>query len=207
MNVLKSEIDSINVKSSFLNKKLTKYANESDSLSKIIDEKYNSEKYPSGIPPEVYDEYILIFNETKELNDLRNDIVNDYNIIINDNNRINEYNKLIESLITGRNKIGNNGLIYAQLDIVSYVKERILNPSDAEALVTELSDLLYPESIDSDRKDYFIENLLEGFPAYYWTDAWYQYLNTDDNTVVKSRLEALLSAIINAAEKVLKRKK
>ncbi|MBT3547191.1 MAG: DUF1800 family protein [Flavobacteriaceae bacterium] len=108
--------------------------------------------------------------------------------------------KLIESLITGRNKIGNNGLIYAQLDIVSYVKERILNPSDAEALVTELSDLLYPESIDSDRKDYFIENLLEGFPAYYWTDAWYQYLNTDDNTVVKSRLEALLSAMINAAE-------
>ena len=108
--------------------------------------------------------------------------------------------KLIESLITGRNKIGNNGLIYAQLDIVSYVKDRILNPSDAEALVTELSDLLYPESIDSDRKDYFTENLLEGFPAYYWTDAWYQYLHTDDNTVVKSRLEALLSAMINAAE-------
>jgi uncharacterized coiled-coil DUF342 family protein len=104
MNVLKSEIDSINVKSSFLNKKLTKYANESDSLSKIMDEKYNSEKYPSGIPPEVYDEYILIFNETKELNDLRNDIVNDYNIIINDNNRINEYNKLIESLNAINNK-------------------------------------------------------------------------------------------------------
>ena len=104
MNILKSEIDSINVKSSFLNKKLTKYANESDSLSKIIDEKYNSEKYPSGIPPEIYDEYILIFNETKELNDLRNDIVNDYNIIINDNNRINEYNKLIESLNEINNK-------------------------------------------------------------------------------------------------------
>ena len=97
--------------------------------------------------------------------------------------------KLIESFISGRNKIGNNGLIYVQLNIVNYVRDHIINPSDTIALVTELSDLLYPESIDADRKNYFTENLLEGFPAYYWTDAWSEYLNSNDETIVKSRLE------------------
>ena len=97
MNILKSEIDSININRSLLEIKLTKYDNEIDSLNKIIDEKYNSEKYPSGLHTEIYDEYLLIFNETKELNELRNNIVNDYNNI-NNNNVIIEYNKLIESL-------------------------------------------------------------------------------------------------------------
>ena len=108
--------------------------------------------------------------------------------------------KLIESFISGRNKIGNNGLIYVELDIVNYVRDHIINPSDAISLVTELSDLLYPESIDADRKNYFTENLLEGFPSYYWTDAWSEYLSSNDDSVVKSRLEALFTALINATE-------
>ena len=60
--------------------------------------KYNSEKYPSGLDTVIYDEYLLIFNETKELNELRNNIVNDYNNININNNIIIEYNKLIKSL-------------------------------------------------------------------------------------------------------------
>jgi len=108
--------------------------------------------------------------------------------------------KLIESFISGRNKIGNNGLIYAQLDVVNYVRNHSSNPSDAISLITELTDLLYPESIDSDRKNYFAENLLEGFPSYYWTDAWSEYLSSNDDSVVKARLEALFSALINATE-------
>lgn len=108
--------------------------------------------------------------------------------------------KLIESFISGRNKIGNNGLIYAQLDVVNYVRNHSSNPSDAISLITELTDLLYPESIDSDRKNYFAENLLEGFPSYYWTNAWSEYLSSNDDSVVKARLEALFSALINATE-------
>ena len=108
--------------------------------------------------------------------------------------------KLIESFISGRNKIGNNGLIYAQLDVVNYVRNHSTNPSDAISLITELTDLLYPESIDSDRKNYFTENLLEGFPSYYWTNAWSEYLSSNDDSVVKARLEALFSALINATE-------
>ena len=50
-------------------------------------------------------------------------------------------------------------------------------------------------------KNYFTEKLIRGgFPAYYWTDAWSEYLNSNDETVVKSRLEALFTALINATE-------
>ena len=80
------------------------------------------------------------------------------------------------------------------------MKNHITNPSDAIALITELSDLLYPESIDETRKNYFSENLLEGYPAYYWSTTWEEYLNSNDSSVVKSRLDALITAMINAAE-------
>lgn len=108
--------------------------------------------------------------------------------------------KLILSLLSGRNKIGNNNLIYARLNITNYVQQHIVNPSDAIELVTELSEILYPENIDEERKIYFAENLLEGYPAYYWTNAWQEYLSTNDSSVVSSRLDALITTMINVAE-------
>ena len=108
--------------------------------------------------------------------------------------------KLILSLLSGRNKIGNNNLIYARLNITNYVQQHIVNPSDAIALVTELSEILYPENIDEERKIYFAENLLEGYPAYYWTNAWQEYLSTNDSSVVSSRLDSLITTMINVAE-------
>ena len=108
--------------------------------------------------------------------------------------------KLILSLLSGRNKIGNNNQIYVRLNITNYVRQHIVNPSDAIALVTELSEILYPESIDEERKIYFAESLLEGYPAYYWTNAWQEYLSTNDSSIVSSRLDALITTMINVAE-------
>ena len=108
--------------------------------------------------------------------------------------------KLIQCFLSGRDKIGNNNLIYARLNIINYIREHIVNPSDAIALVRELSDVLYPESIDNNRIDYFKETLVEGYPDYYWTDAWLTYINSDDVTVVESRLNALIDAMINVPE-------
>ena len=108
--------------------------------------------------------------------------------------------KLILSFLSGRNKIAGNNLIYAQLNITNYVKQQIVNPSNAIALIKELSDILYPESIDNNRIDYFKENLVEGYPDYYWTDAWLSYINSDDETVVESRLNALITTMINVPE-------
>ena len=108
--------------------------------------------------------------------------------------------KLIESLIEGRNTI-SGGNIYAQLDTVAFVKNKIANASDPNVLVTEITDLLYPESIDTDRTLYFKRFLVdEGFQDYYWTNVWLQYLNDNDDTTVRTRLDALIIAMVNAAE-------
>ncbi|MEP1487077.1 MAG: DUF1800 family protein [Algibacter sp.] len=108
--------------------------------------------------------------------------------------------KLIESFISGTDTIGN-GNIYAQLDTVAFVKNKIDNASDPNLLVSEIADLLYPESIDTDRINYFKSFLVdEGFPDYYWTEVWLQYVNDDNDITVKTRLDALVIAMVNAAE-------
>ena len=53
---------------------------------------------------------------------------------------------------------------------------------------------------DRDRVDYFAELILEGYPSYYWTDTWDEYLSTGENTIVKTRLDLLIGAMINAPE-------
>ncbi|CAL2082919.1 DUF1800 family protein [Tenacibaculum sp. 190524A02b] len=108
--------------------------------------------------------------------------------------------KMIESLLSGRNKLGNNGRIRTILEIPKFIKNNITNASNAIELITELANHLYPESINDERKNYFAENLLEGFPDYYWTTAWVEYLNTGDDTIVRSRLNALIGNMINAPE-------
>lgn len=108
--------------------------------------------------------------------------------------------KLIESLIEGKNTI-TAGNIYAQLDTVVFVKNKIGNASDPNLLVTEMADLLYPESIDTDRTNYFKSFLVdEGFPDYYWSGVWSKYINDNDDVTVRTRLNALVIAMVNAAE-------
>jgi uncharacterized protein (DUF1800 family) len=109
--------------------------------------------------------------------------------------------KLIESLIIGRNTITPNANIYAQLNTVNFAKNMISVAQDPVILVTEISNLLYPEAIDEDRISYFKSFLVdEGFPDYYWTGVWLQYLNDNDDTVVKTRLNSLIIAMANAPE-------
>jgi uncharacterized protein (DUF1800 family) len=77
------------------------------------------------------------------------------------NNIIARYN-LMGSLLQGRNLIAglqmnNNGntyyiSIFSNLDVVEYIKQNISIPSDQYVIVTELSELLYCESIDNIRK-------------------------------------------------------
>ncbi len=108
--------------------------------------------------------------------------------------------KLIESFLTGRNKIRYNGKINVELNITTFIQTTITNPSLANDLITELADHLYPESISEERKAYFAQNLLEGFADFYWTDAWVTFERTNDDTIVKTRLSALITQMINAPE-------
>lgn len=109
--------------------------------------------------------------------------------------------KLIESFIIGKNTITNNANIYAKIDTVLFIKNNVSNPSNPNDLITQTANLLYPESIDTDRTNYFKTFLVDvGFPDYYWTNAWADYLSTNDKTTVKNRLDTLIIAMVNAAE-------
>jgi len=107
--------------------------------------------------------------------------------------------KLIESLIAGSDTI-QSGNIRCELDVVSFAETKISTPNTATLLVSEIADLLYPESIDNDRINYFISFLVDGYDEYYWKSEWNKYEINGDNSVIKPRLEALITAMINAAE-------
>ncbi len=108
--------------------------------------------------------------------------------------------KLIESLITGKNKIFPNANIFTQIDAVAFVSEHIQNPSNINDLVTELSNYLFPESIEQERIQYFVDIVLEDYEEYYWTGAWNMYVNDGDDVIVRTRLNSLIASMVNSAE-------
>ena len=108
--------------------------------------------------------------------------------------------RLIECLISGRNKLANNNLIGTELNTVTLAELISIDAGNPHNLVSKIGSLLYPSNIDDDRINYFVEMLLDGYESYYWTDSWQEYLTTNDNTVVKNRLDALINSMINAAE-------
>jgi hypothetical protein len=111
--------------------------------------------------------------------------------------------RLIECLISGRNKIANNALIGTELDSINFVELISSNPSDLYSLVSEIAELLYPNNIDYDRISYFVQLILSGYPSYYWYDSWQEYLTSNDDTILRNRLDYLITSMANAAENQL----
>ena len=107
--------------------------------------------------------------------------------------------KYIESFLAGKDLIAGWGRFVSIVDSVAYVESTISDPYDATTLVTEIAEYLYPESIDSDRIDYFKEILTSSLGDVYWTGAWADYVGGDDSTA-RTRLNELLTAMVNAAE-------
>ena len=110
--------------------------------------------------------------------------------------------KLIECFISGKNKIRNsNANIRVLFNSVDYVHNsgHFSLASDPQTLVTEISELLYCESIDQSRIDYFMTVLNEMDPSY-WNSAWNSYLQSGNDVQVKIRLDALFTKMINAPE-------
>jgi len=108
--------------------------------------------------------------------------------------------KFVESLIKGKNTIAPNADIKVVLDTVLFVENNIEDPYNITSLVTEISKLMYPEDIDTDRINYFASIALDGFPDFYWTSAWTEYINSGDDNVVRVRLNALITSMVNATE-------
>ena len=111
--------------------------------------------------------------------------------------------RLVECFISGRNKLATNGLIGTELNCVDFIELISSNPSEIYSLVSEIAELIYPFHIDDERISYFAQLILDGYPSYYWHDTWQQYLSTNDSTIVKIRLENLITAMFNAPENQL----
>ncbi|MBK86374.1 MAG: hypothetical protein CMC86_04150 [Flavobacteriaceae bacterium] len=119
--------------------------------------------------------------------------------------------KTIESLIAGKNKIlgiqtNSNGFNYyqnikVQFNCIDFISNsnNISDPYNSITLVTELSELFFCESLDSDRLDYFIE-ILNDSNSGYWAAAWSDYITNGDDVQVKNRLDSLFTKLINAPE-------
>lgn len=113
--------------------------------------------------------------------------------------------KFPKQLLTGRMEHGATptASIFLQLNFVTWVRNSgfFSDPSDPYALVQELLNYLLPETIDSDRFDYFYNDVfLDNLPAADWTYEWQNYLSTNNLTEVKIPLEKLLNAIMYSPE-------
>ena len=98
-----------------------------------------------------------------------------------------------------------------EFNVVDFVEDNVSNPREPEVMLTELTDLLFPESASQSRKNYFIETFLfdggslivvdqPGVDSYhYWYDLWDSYKSSSPsnrtirnvNTILKSLVEAL----------------
>ena len=88
-----------------------------------------------------------------------------------------------------------------QLDAVAYVENNISDPSNAQVVVQELVDDLLPEIITSTRFDYFLNDiLLDGLSMGNWTTEWFAYQGSNDDSAVRTQLEALFNALMQSPE-------
>jgi uncharacterized protein (DUF1800 family) len=111
--------------------------------------------------------------------------------------------RLGDSLLDGRNRISGNATIITKINISEVIKTSniISVANDSYILTSELCNALFAQNTDSDRANYFMNSfLLQGLASFYWANAWDDYLATNNNTVVESRLKLLVTNILRAPE-------
>lgn len=90
-----------------------------------------------------------------------------------------------------------------QLDIVDFVQNGgvVSNPGNAQQLLDDLVEYVFPEPLTTEREDYFLNDvLLDGLTTTNWFFEWLQYLNTGDASAVRIPLENLFRALIFSRE-------
>lgn len=117
---------------------------------------------------------------------------------ISSNYLANRY-KIAEFLINGLEN--NSGTVLMQLDFLAFVENHCSNPSDADALMQELVAWMIPVQLTVDRYNYFKNDvLLDQISPFVWTSVWNDYINTNNDVVVRMQLETLALAIMQSPE-------
>ncbi|MEZ4919859.1 MAG: DUF1800 family protein [Saprospiraceae bacterium] len=113
--------------------------------------------------------------------------------------------KVPEMLLTGTHAWGpSSGMdLGTKFDFPAWLRDTdvVLYPADAYSLVEELTLYLFPETPDTDRITYFVEEVfLDTIPANDWTYEWNNFLDTGDDTEVSIPLQRLFNALLYAPE-------
>jgi uncharacterized protein (DUF1800 family) len=111
--------------------------------------------------------------------------------------------RLGESLLDGRNRISGNANIITKINISDIIRNSniVSVANDPYILTSELCNALFAQIPDASRVNYFMNYfLLQGLASYYWTNAWDDYMATNNNNVVESRLKLLVTNILRAPE-------
>ncbi|MFO7722465.1 MAG: DUF1800 family protein [Bacteroidales bacterium] len=90
-----------------------------------------------------------------------------------------------------------------QLDVVDWVRNsgNISDPSNAETLVQTLTLNLLAVEIDTDRYNYFLNDVfLDNLAPATWTTEWNLYTSGGNDDVVRAQLETLVAALMQTPE-------
>lgn len=120
---------------------------------------------------------------------------------ISPNNLAERYH-LANLIIDGKTSDETGDVLY-KLDTVAFVEDssNISDPSDANVLVRELVDYMFPQPIPDDRFSYFLNSvLLDSLTPEMWTDEWNDYQNSGDSNGVRAQLDRLIIKMIQSPE-------
>jgi hypothetical protein len=108
------------------------------------------------------------------------------------------YNDFMPPLLVG---FRYSGFLF-QVDTVNFVHQsgHFTDPSNANTLINECYDLLFPAKPKGGRHTYFMEALLGGLSTINWRNDWNNYLATNNKTTVKLALDRLFAALVKCPE-------
>lgn len=112
--------------------------------------------------------------------------------------------KVPEMFLTGQRLLTWGTIGGVHFDMLAFVESGAMgiNPSDATQMVTILCENLFAETPNSERLDYYLNNvLLLGISPQQWTDSeWAYYQNTGDSSGIKVALNRLFTTLIYSQE-------
>ncbi|MBN1118535.1 MAG: DUF1800 family protein [Bacteroidales bacterium] len=100
-------------------------------------------------------------------------------------------------------RAGNPEDLTFSLNVLDWVENsgNITDPSDATEIVTVLTENLLAVELSTERFDYFLNTIfLDTLPTTTWTMEWNAYSDGGSNSVVKNRIETLVSALVQTPE-------
>ncbi len=109
-------------------------------------------------------------------------------------------NNFVRAVIYGEDV---EGVVIPALNVLEFITQ-FNNPADIALLVDDLCQYLLPREVTQAHKDYLIELVLGGLPAYEWTVEYTDFLadplNMTAADAIQTKLRALMMGIMNMPE-------